>query len=469
MTAHQPLDNQQHYEQVVPTESFISRIRRIMGLHYYLKTMNALGRLPGLSRLRQRAGQPRLLPFSSEAGFMANWYKKPFGTPDKPESLSEMPWDYLAENQEEIPFFGLRNYWYPAIVASELPHNETRTVQLLGDNIVVFRGRDGAIGALENRCPHRGPMLSLGQPNVWDIGTLTCRYHGATFNTQGDCVAFLGDGPDSRMCGNPKMKVRSFPACERNGVVYLWMGDGEPEDILDNIPRARDTLADGHYFAFNGVIPYSYLNLVDNATDMTHVGCLHRTCALFGDQKMGGGVSAEEIDGRGVRASIGDPGGHAGSHAIDDIEWYLPGMVFHGREFMDGIMHGLWFWWVPRDAGSFTAWFIASVDKSRGSKRTARKVRGRLQNAMQSDMFPGLACFIGGDAPIQMSQGKVVRWDRENLVRGDRAVVKCRQMLKDAHAREIAQRRERGLPGLIHRIDHPGEETQTLQVRDSGA
>ncbi len=90
------------------------------------------------------------------------------------------------------------------------------------------------------------------------------------------------------------------------------------------------------------------MNLVDNATDMTHVGRLHRTCALFGDQKMGGGVAWESLGGRGIRAKLGDMGGHDGNHAIDGIEWYMPGMVFHGRKFMGGVLHGLWFWWVPR-------------------------------------------------------------------------------------------------------------------------
>lgn len=452
------------FSRATPAEGYFARMRRVLALDYAAKARRLIGRIPGFGGLRQAADRPRLMPLNSAAGFMARWYQKDYGDADKPAALQEIPWDYIEANQEDIPFFGLREYWYPALTSADLPHNQVRAVQLLGDNIVLFRGADGEIGALRNRCPHRGPLLSLGQSNVWEVGTLTCRYHGATFNTKGECVAFLADGPNSVACGSAKMQARAYPAQERNGVIFLWMGSGEPEDILTNVPRAPDTLADGYYFSFTGTVPYSYLNLVDNATDMTHVGCLHRTCLLFGDQKMGGGVAFEELDGRGVRATLAEMGGHDGKHAIDDIEWYMPGMVFHGREFLDGILHGLWFWWVPRDAGSFTAWFIGCVDKTRASKRTAKRIKGRLMHAMQSDLLPGLACFIGGDAPMQMSQGRVVRRDRENLFRGDRAVVRCRQMLKDKHRQEVEMRRALGLDGLVHRVRQPHAEEHVLAV-----
>jgi len=456
-------DQEALFQRATPQGGYFTRMGRILRLSLRLRTLNLLAGIPGLGGLAKQSNQPRLMPLSSEAGFMANWYHKAYGTPEKPDFLQEMPWDYLEAHQEEVPFFGLRNYWYPALLSDELKHNKVKAVQMLGDSIVLFRGADGEIGALENRCPHRSVLLSLGQCNVWEIGTLTCRYHGATFNAKGECVAFLSDGANSRACGQERYQVRSYPAYERNGVIYLWMGDGEPEDIMTNLPRS-ETLNEGYAFALNSVVPYSYLNLVDNATDMTHVGCLHRTCALFGDQKMGGGVQWENLDGRGIRAKLREMGGHEGHRAIDEIEWYMPGMAFHGREFMGGVLHGLWFWWVPRDAGSFTAWFIASVDKSCASRRVARKVESRIRNGMQSDRFPGLACFIGGDAPMQMSQGRVVRWDRENAIRGDRAVIASRELLKAAHKAEIEARQAKGLDGLVHRIQRPVGEEQVIQI-----
>ncbi|MFR3706963.1 MAG: Rieske 2Fe-2S domain-containing protein [Enterobacter hormaechei] len=37
----------------------------------------------------------------------------------------------------------------------------------LGEQIVVWRNKDGQVQALEDRCPHRGARLSMG----WNLGT----------------------------------------------------------------------------------------------------------------------------------------------------------------------------------------------------------------------------------------------------------------------------------------------------------
>ncbi len=463
MTTETGLDSQQKFEEILPTVSYFKRMRDIAGTYFSVKALNYLGRVPGLGGLKKVANKPRLMPFTSDAPMMHKWYAKEYGTADKPHTLKDIPWDYVEEYQEEVPFFGLRNFWYPAATADELPHNESLAVKMLGDSIVLFRGENGEIGALENRCPHRNPMLTLGQTNVVEIGTITCRYHGATFNKDGDCVAFLGDGPNSSMCGNAKMKAKSYPAQEINGIIFVWMGDGEPEDIMENIPRAKDALADGHQFSFHKEVPYSHLNILDNAADMTHVGVLHRTCFLFGDQKIGGGVSYEELD-RGLKVKVADQGGHAGDHHIDEIDWYLPNMVFHGREFMDGKLNGLLFWWVPVDAGSYKAWMVGSGDRNRISAKGSQKIASRLGAALESGLMPGLACFVGGDAPIQLSQGRIARWDKENLVRGDRGVVRSRQLMKDHHKQEVAERKAKGLDGLVHRVERPLTAEQVIKT-----
>ena len=47
---------------------------------------------------------------------------------------------------------------------------------------------------------------------------------------------------------------------------------------------------------------------------------------------------------------------------------------------------------------------------------------------------------------MQMGQGRVVRWDTDQLTRIDRAVSKTRLLLQQAHARELADRAQRGQP-----------------------
>lgn len=438
------------FEQVAPTNSYWERLKITTGVVLKERAGRLLGRLPGFGGAGSAQNEPRLQNFTSKAGFMADWYAKDYGTPDKPQSIAEIPWDYVEEYQEEIPFFGLREYWYPALFSDELEHNEHRAAELLGDNVIFFRDKDGSPCALENRCPHRGPLLSLGQVNAWEIGTITCRYHGMTFDKQGNCVAFLADGPNSPACG--RVKAKSYPAEEVGGIIWVYMGIKEPKPFLDSMPHAREVMHDGVLVRNRMTVPYSYLNQLDNTVDMTHVGCLHRTCYLFGDQKMGGGVAYDELEGDGIHARLREEGGHGGSKAIDDIRWFMPNLVHHGEEFMEGGVHGIWFWFVPDNAGSFTAWLIGSINEKKVGKLRAKMMATTLKKALQSDALPGMACFVGGDAPMQMSQGRIARWDKEYLARTDRAVHKVRQMMKDAHKEEQAYRKSLGLDPLAHRV-----------------
>ncbi|MDJ0919888.1 MAG: aromatic ring-hydroxylating dioxygenase subunit alpha [Henriciella sp.] len=455
---HTLIDTEERFEQVAPTTSYGGKFKRGTADMLSRKARKLFGSIPGFGGLKRKLDEPSLQVLSSESDFMAKWYKQDFGTPDKPNELQDMPWDYIEEHQEDIPFFGLREYWYPACESHELKHNEHKAVRLLGDNLVLFRTADGSPGALENRCPHRGALLTLGQVNVWEVGTITCRYHGMTFDKDGECVAFLADGPNSPTCG--KIKAKSYPADEVGGIIWVYMGVKEnPPSILDSMPHAREVLTDDTLIRNRMTVPYNYLNQLDNTVDMTHVGCLHRTCYLFGDQKMGGGVKFTELPGDGVHATLREEGGHGGTKAIDEIRWFMPNLVHHGEEFMEGGVHGIWFWFVPDDAGSFTAWMIGAIKSKKVGKTKARMMSKMLKEALQSDAMPGMACFIGGDAPMQLSQGRVVRWDQEQLTRTDRAVLKVRQMMKEAHKAEQEERRKRGLDPLAHRVSRQPVET----------
>lgn len=447
------------FDKIAPATSYGQRVKAGSSFDLGNWLRRTASKLPFVGK-KDGIGTPRPQLFSSESGFMAKWYFKEYGTPDKPNSLMDYPWEYMEENQEDIPFFGLREYWYPALFAHELKHNEHKAVELLGDNIILFRDKDGSPCALENRCPHRGPLLSLGQVNVWDIGTITCRYHGMTFDKHGDCVAFLADGPDSPACG--RIKAKSYPAQEVAGIIFIYMGIQDPPDIMDNLPHAREVLKDGELIRSRMTVPYSYLNQLDNTVDMTHVGCLHRTCYLFGDQKMGGGVKFEPLPGGGLHASLRDEGGHGGEKHIDEIRWFKPNLVHHGEEFMEGGVHGIWFWFVPDNAGSFTGWLIGSIKTEKVGKLKAKFMSYTLRKALQSDAIPNMACFIGGDAPMQLSQGRIARWDKDKLARTDRAVIQVRNMMKDAHKKEQEMRVAAGLDPLVHRVSKPRDEGQAI-------
>src|SRR4051794_12132526 len=70
---------------------------------------------------------------------------------------------------------GLRNFWYPLLESSALGTAAPVGVRLLGEDLVLWRDRDGHPHALADHCPHRWARLSLGRVLG---GDLQCAYHG---------------------------------------------------------------------------------------------------------------------------------------------------------------------------------------------------------------------------------------------------------------------------------------------------
>jgi nitrite reductase/ring-hydroxylating ferredoxin subunit len=135
-----------------------------------------------------------------------------------------VPFDYC-------PKLGFREYWYPAVEARRVRGKPVH-LQMLGDDLVLFRDTTGRVAALSDWCPHRGARLSLG---VCEFkGTVTCPYHGYTFDGTGQCVAALIERPDSPFIG--KLRARSYPTEEQMGIVFVWMGETEPVPIVQDLP-----------------------------------------------------------------------------------------------------------------------------------------------------------------------------------------------------------------------------------------
>jgi phenylpropionate dioxygenase-like ring-hydroxylating dioxygenase large terminal subunit len=79
-------------------------------------------------------------------------------------------------------FDGFANVWSPMALSRKVGRKPLRMI-LAGEPIVLFRNHEGRIGALIDRCPHRGVALSLGQ--VGPDGCLECPFHGWRFDTAG--------------------------------------------------------------------------------------------------------------------------------------------------------------------------------------------------------------------------------------------------------------------------------------------
>jgi phenylpropionate dioxygenase-like ring-hydroxylating dioxygenase large terminal subunit len=165
---------------------------------------------------------------------------------------------------------GLRNYWYPATWSRTVKKRPV-SLQMLDEKIVLLR-ENGRLYALFDQCPHRGVPLSVGRREF--AGTWTCRYHGWTFELgTGVLKGVITDGPDSPICG--KVRVKTYPVEERAGLIWVYMGDGDPPPVEADIPSELlqpDMVVLGRISMQKGNWRYA----CENAQDEGHGKYLHR-------------------------------------------------------------------------------------------------------------------------------------------------------------------------------------------------
>jgi nitrite reductase/ring-hydroxylating ferredoxin subunit len=186
----------------------------------------------------------------------------------------------------------LRRYWQPAALSEELQGDRPiRPIRLLGQNVVLFRDDKGALGMIDRDCPHRGADLAFGRI---EDGGLRCLFHGWLFNTAGECIETPAEPAGSTLC--ERVRQRSYPVCERNGIIFAYLGDGEPPAF----PALDCFIApDTHVFAFKGYLNCNWLQALEVGVDPAHASFLHRffededTSGAYGRQFRGASADSD--------------------------------------------------------------------------------------------------------------------------------------------------------------------------------
>ncbi len=163
----------------------------------------------------------------------------------------------------------LRRYWQPAALLDELAGpRPVVPVTLLGERLVLFRNESGELGLIGRHCPHRGADMCYGR--LEDNG-LRCPFHGWHFDRNGQCVEQPGEPEGSRM--HERIRATSYPVVERNGIVFAYMGPGDPPDFPNfDCFRAPSS----HVFAFKGLWECNWLQAMEVGIDPAHASFLHR-------------------------------------------------------------------------------------------------------------------------------------------------------------------------------------------------
>lgn len=163
----------------------------------------------------------------------------------------------------------LRSYWQPVALVEELPDERpAKPVRLLGEDLVLYRRADGGYGLVGRACSHRGVDLAFGR---LEDGGIRCLYHGWLYDHTGTCLEQPAEPPSSRF--REKVAHPAYPVRAINGIVFAWMGGGEPAD-----PPAFDAFRapESHAFAFKGWWQCNWLQGLEGGIDPSHVSFLHR-------------------------------------------------------------------------------------------------------------------------------------------------------------------------------------------------
>jgi phenylpropionate dioxygenase-like ring-hydroxylating dioxygenase large terminal subunit len=172
------------------------------------------------------------------------------------------------------------DYWYAVEYDHAVRPGQAVEVRFWNRSIALYRGRDGQVRALENRCAHRQLKLSLGVVNGCN---LTCAYHGWSYDGQGKLVDVAHD-----LFGKPRLRVQipHYPVQVRYGLIWIFPGDPAlaRERRIPEIPELEgpDRWAcvplDFTWRAHHSMI-------IDNVSDFTHA-YLHRKYRPFEDARL---------------------------------------------------------------------------------------------------------------------------------------------------------------------------------------
>jgi nitrite reductase/ring-hydroxylating ferredoxin subunit len=165
-----------------------------------------------------------------------------------------------------------RRFWIPALLASELPAPDLEPVRfrLLGEDLIAFRNSEGRVGVIDAYCPHRGAPLEFGRNEECGI---RCLYHGWKFDVEGNCVDMpnVAQGDTIRKA----MRVTAYPAAERAGMVWVYMGPAERRPPLPELGCFTVPQDDRHIYVQKYEMECNWLQALEADFDATHAPYLH--------------------------------------------------------------------------------------------------------------------------------------------------------------------------------------------------
>jgi len=162
----------------------------------------------------------------------------------------------------------MRRFWQPVCYSDELKDLPLK-IRILGEDLVAFRDGSGAVGVLEQHCPHRGTSLEFGLVGAKGI---RCCYHGWLFGVDGVILETPGEPADSTL--KDRLFHGAYPVHEAHGLVFAYLGPPERQPsfpVYDSLIRPGWRVMPGRKWSY----PCNWLQIMENTMDPAHTAFLH--------------------------------------------------------------------------------------------------------------------------------------------------------------------------------------------------
>lgn len=180
-----------------------------------------------------------------------------------------------GQDQDNITLVGpgtmmgrlMRQYWLPAALSSEVKADgDPLRLLLLGEKLIAFRDSSGRVGIMDHRCPHRCASLFLGRN---EQGGIRCIYHGWKFDVHGNCLEM--PSVPAHQDFRAKVHAKAYRTAERNGLIWVYMGDRKDAPALPAIEATMVPNPDVWMLQRE----CNWLQALEGDIDTAHVGFLH--------------------------------------------------------------------------------------------------------------------------------------------------------------------------------------------------
>jgi nitrite reductase/ring-hydroxylating ferredoxin subunit len=324
----------------------------------------------------------------------------------------------------------LRKFWHPIAVSDQLQRGKALPIKIMNEELTLYRGESNKPYLVAGRCAHRQTLLHTG----WVEGEfIRCMYHGWQYNGEGRCV----HQPAEREPRKCNVKISSYPVREYGGLVFGYLGEGEPPDF-DFMQRPEIDAKDALVFARSETWDCNWVQHLENSLDAVHVSFAHQTgkVGVFGDaiSEDVPELQYNETD-SGICQLATRPG-----NRVRVSDWTFPNC---NRVMIPGLAAGdPWFfvnhWMVPHDDVRTSRLAIIATQST--NPETDKRISDYFAGCRHYDAADHHAALFRGEYPSDplieltsaqdyvalMGQGPIADRTKEWLGRSDAGIAKVR-------------------------------------------